>query len=78
MRKCDNANCYGADGRGRDSSVKRKLADEITRLLVEKLDVDREWVTVLFQEYDRENWATGGQLHSDRFGPGCGRQGEDK
>ncbi|MEN6459744.1 MAG: tautomerase family protein [Syntrophomonas sp.] len=60
---------------GRDSNVKRKLADEITRLLVVNLDVEPEWVTVLFQELDRENWATGGQLHSERFGPGCGRQG---
>lgn len=61
--------------RGRDTNVKRKLADEITKLLVDTLDVEPEWVTILFQEYDRENWATGGHLHSDRFGPGCGRQG---
>lgn len=30
-------------------------------------------VTVLFDEYDRENWATGGELHIDKFGPGPGR-----
>lgn len=61
--------------RGRDEDVKRRLAGEITRLLVENLDVKPEWVTVLFQELERENWATGGRLHSDRFGPGCGKQG---
>jgi 4-oxalocrotonate tautomerase len=61
--------------RGRDVDVKRRLAGEIARLLADALDVEAEWVTVLFQEYERENWSTGGRLHSDRFGPGCGRQG---
>ena len=61
--------------RGRDVNVKRRLAGEIAKLLVDALDVDPEWVTVLFQEYERENWSTGGHLHSDRLGPGCGRQG---
>jgi quinol monooxygenase YgiN len=26
-----------------------------------------ENVTILFDEYDRENWATGGELHIDKF-----------
>jgi len=62
---------------GRDVEVKRRLAGEITRVLAETLDVEPEWVTVLFQELERENWATGGRLHSDKFGPGCGRQGTE-
>jgi 4-oxalocrotonate tautomerase len=62
---------------GRDVEVKRRLAGEITRVLVEALDVEPEWVTVLFQELERENWASGGLLHSDKYGPGCGRQGTD-
>ena len=60
---------------GRDTDVKRKLAGEITRLMADTLNVEPEWVTVLFQEFERENWSTGGRLHSDRFGPGYGRQG---
>jgi 4-oxalocrotonate tautomerase len=63
--------------KGRDVDVKRRLAGEITRVLVEMLDVEPEWVTVLFQELERENWATGGRLHSDKFGPGYGRQGTE-
>ena len=63
--------------RGRDVEVKRRLAGEITRVLVDTLDVEPEWVTVLFQELDRENWATGGRLHSDKYGPGYGRQGTE-
>jgi transposase len=35
------------------------------------------WVTVLLEEYDRENWATGGQLHADKFGHGYGKAGVD-
>ena len=53
--------------KGRDAAVKRRLAGEITRLLAETLDVEPEWVTVLFQELERENWATGGCLHSDQW-----------
>ncbi len=63
--------------RGRDVEMKRRLAGEITRVLVEVLDVKPEWVTVLFQELERENWASGGCLHSDQYGPGCGRQGTE-
>jgi 4-oxalocrotonate tautomerase len=62
---------------GRDVEVKRRLAGEITRVLVEALDVEPEWVTVLFQEMERENWASGGLLHSDKYGPGYGHQGTE-
>jgi 4-oxalocrotonate tautomerase len=30
---------------------------------------------VLIQEYERENWATGGELHAHKFGPGFGKAG---
>jgi len=36
----------------------------VTSAVAEALDVCREWVTVLIEEYDRENWATGGELHA--------------
>jgi 4-oxalocrotonate tautomerase len=53
--------------RGRDVDVKRRLAGEIARLLADTLDVDPEWVTVLFQEYERENWSTGGRTDCRYF-----------
>jgi phenylpyruvate tautomerase PptA (4-oxalocrotonate tautomerase family) len=36
--------------RGRDADVKRRIAEHITRVLVQTLDVKPEWVTVSFQE----------------------------
>lgn len=62
-------------GKGRPMEAKRALAEAITDAVAETLDVRREWVTVLIEEYDRENWATGGRLHADMFGPGCGKTG---
>ncbi len=63
-------------GRGRDASVKSRLAGEIAKLLADTLDVDPEWVaTVLFQELDRENWSTGGRFTATGLGLGYGRQG---
>lgn len=65
-------------GRGRPVETKRRLAAAVTRAVADSLDVPAEWVTVLIEEYDRDNWATGGELHSDRFGPGYGRDGTGK
>jgi len=62
--------------KGRSIDSKRAAAKAITDAAVETLGVRREWVTVLFEEFDRENWSSGGELHSDRFGPGHGRAGE--
>ena len=61
--------------KGRSIEVKRELVRAITDVVVDKLDVRPEWVTVLIEELDRENWATGGELHADKFGGGCGKQG---
>lgn len=61
--------------RGRSVEEKRALAKALTDAAVETLDVRPEWVTVLIEELDRTNWATGGELHSDKFGEGCGKQG---
>jgi len=60
--------------RGRTTDQKRKLVKAITDSVVSVLDVDPEWVTVLFEEFDRENWSTGGELHVDKFGAGCGKK----
>jgi 4-oxalocrotonate tautomerase len=64
--------------KGRGIEAKRKLVDEITKVMVSVLDVRSEWVTVLIEEFTRENWATGGNLHIDRFGAGYGRKGFDE
>jgi 4-oxalocrotonate tautomerase len=60
---------------GRSREQKRRLVQEITRAVVKTLEVEPDWVSVLIEEYDRENWGTGGQLHLDKLGPGCGREG---
>ncbi len=62
-------------GKGRAIEKKRALAAAFTKAATEILDVRPEWVTVLIEEYERENWATGGELHADKFGPGHGKAG---
>ena len=56
--------------KGRTIQQKRELTKAITDSLVSILDVKPEWVSVLFDEYERENLATGGDLHIDKFGEG--------
>lgn len=62
-------------GKGRSIEKKRALVEAMTKVVVETLDVKPEWVTILLDEYERENWATAGQLHADTLGPGCGKAG---
>lgn len=59
--------------KGRTTDQKRRLVKSITDSVVSILDVKPEWVSVLFEEFDRENWSTGGELHIDKFGSGCGK-----
>ncbi|MCP4118447.1 MAG: 4-oxalocrotonate tautomerase family protein [Desulfobacteraceae bacterium] len=61
--------------KGRSIEQKRNLVESITDSVVSSLDVKPEWVSVLIEEFDRENWATGGELHSDKFGCGFGDSG---
>lgn len=64
---------------GRTLEQKRKLAEALTREVVRILEVKPEWVELVIDEYSRENWASAGRLHIDKFGPGCGFAGvEDK
>ena len=65
-------------GKGRSIEKKRILVSAVTKVIAETLDVQPEWVTVLIDEYERENWATGGDLHADKFGPGYGKNGVDE
>lgn len=64
---------------GRTLEQKRELAEVLTREVVRILDVKPEWVELVIDEYPRENWATAGQLHADKYGTGSGSLGvEDK
>jgi 4-oxalocrotonate tautomerase len=58
--------------KGRSLEQKRQLAKALTEAATTVLAVEPEWISVLIDEYDRENWATGGELHADKFGPGFG------
>lgn len=59
--------------KGRSIDQKRRLVAEVTRAVTESLDLPPDLVSIQIEEFDRENWATGGELHSDKFGPGHGR-----
>ncbi|MCP3932012.1 MAG: 4-oxalocrotonate tautomerase [Bacteroidetes bacterium] len=59
--------------KGRTIDQKRRLVKAITDSIVSILDVEPEWVSVLFEEFDRENWSTGGELHIDKFDEECGK-----
>ncbi|MCE5322488.1 4-oxalocrotonate tautomerase family protein [bacterium] len=61
--------------KGRNIETKRKLVRAVTDAVVSTLDVKQEWVTVFIEELDRQSWASGGKLHADIFGEGCGMQG---
>lgn len=63
--------------KGRSLEQKQQFVEAVTKAAVELLNVEPEWVNVLIDEYDRENWATGGILHSIKYGKGCGREGVD-
>ncbi len=60
--------------KGRNLKTKREFVKAVTDSAVKILDVKSEWVTILFEEFERENWATDGLLHSDKFGKGCGNK----
>lgn len=60
---------------GRSREKKQELVAALTREAARILEVEPEWVTIIIDEYPRDNWASGGELHSVKFGPGFGRQG---
>lgn len=61
--------------KGRSLEQKQEFTQVITQEAVRILEIQPEWVTVIFEEYERDNWATGGQLHAIKFGPGYGSKG---
>jgi len=52
--------------KGRSIEQKRKLVNSVTNTIVTELNIEKELITVLIDEYDRENWSTAGILHSDK------------
>ncbi len=61
--------------KGRSIEQKRDLVKSLTESVVSSLGIKRELITVLIEEFDRENWSTGGELHIDKFGPSFGHSG---
>ena len=61
--------------KGRPIEIKRELTDAVTKAVTVALDVPPEWVTIIIDEVERENWAIGGRLQLDKLGPGYGRDG---
>jgi len=61
--------------KGRPIEMKRALSDGVSKAVTVALDVPPEWVTIIIDEIERENWAVGGQLQVAKFGPGYGRVG---
>ena len=59
--------------KGRTIKQKQEFIEKITSIAVDTLEVKKEWVTVIIDEYERENRATDGTLHSIKFGEGFGK-----
>jgi 4-oxalocrotonate tautomerase len=63
--------------KGRAVEMKRALADAVTTAVAGALNIPADWVTLIIDDVERENWAVGGRLQLDKFGPGYGRTGVD-
>jgi 4-oxalocrotonate tautomerase len=45
---------------------KKKIVEGITRV-IEEIGVPREAITIIIYEVPKTDWASGGQMHSERF-----------
>ena len=61
--------------KGRSIEQKQNLVEKLTKDVSEILDVKKEWITILIDEYERDNWASDGVLHSIKFRQGFGKKG---
>lgn len=52
--------------RGRPLEKRRRLVAAITDIVTDILELERSATQVLIHEHDRDNWAIGGELMSDR------------
>jgi 4-oxalocrotonate tautomerase len=55
-------------GKGQPLETKRRLVSSLTKAVTDALDVAPSMVTVLIEEFERDNWATAGELHIDGQG----------
>ena len=55
--------------KGRSADKKRLIAAGVTDAIVRVIGGERDWVTVVFDDYAQEDWAIGGRLQLDRHGP---------
>ncbi|SEB65377.1 4-oxalocrotonate tautomerase [Nitratireductor aquibiodomus] len=55
--------------KGRSTDKKRAVADAVTDAIVNTLGGERDWVTIVFEDIEREDWSIGGRLQVDRKGP---------
>ena len=46
---------------------KKKMVEGMTKVL-EELGSPRDAITIIIYEVPKSNWASGGQLHSEKFG----------
>lgn len=51
---------------GMTEENKKKVVEGIT-IVLEKIGIPREAVTVIIYEAPKTNWATSGQLHSEKY-----------
>jgi len=52
--------------KGRSVEIKRRLASALTAAMADAIDVQPQSIHVLIEEYERENWALGGELYADK------------
>lgn len=52
---------------GKSEKQKAELAAALTDTMVQVGNVPAQAVTILFEELPKENWASGGTLHSELF-----------
>jgi 4-oxalocrotonate tautomerase len=60
--------------KGRSIETKRKLVKSVTKAVSESLDLSPDLTSVIIEEFERDNWATGGELHSDKYGNSFGKK----
>ena len=51
---------------GRPLEKRRRLVEAITEAVTDILELDRDATQVVIHEHDRDNWAIGGRLLSER------------
>ena len=52
--------------KGRTTEQKRAMAEKVTQALVETVNCKKEDVKIIIREMEREDYATGGVLMSDK------------